>query len=50
MKIKYLLIQHDINEKHDNEIAPIYGIKLTDLDGELTEVPYCMSKQLKIKI
>lgn len=31
MKIKYLLIKHDINEKHDNEISPIYGIKITDL-------------------
>lgn len=47
MKIKYFLIHHDIGEKRDNEIAPIYGISLADLDGELSRPPYCMSKQLK---
>lgn len=47
MKIKYFLISHNINEKKDNEVAPIYGISLADLDGELSQPPYCMSKQLK---
>lgn len=47
MKIKYFLIQHPLDYRRDNEIAPIYGIVLTDLDGELNQPPYCMSKQLK---
>ena len=47
MKIKYFLIYNDINEKKDNEVAPIYGITLADLDGEVSQSPYCMSKQLK---
>ena len=47
MKIKYFLINHSLEEKRDNDIAPIYGISLADLDGELSQPPYCMSKQLK---
>lgn len=47
MHLVYTLVHHDISEKSDDDAAPMYSIVLTDLDGELSKPPYCMSKQLK---
>lgn len=44
MNIKYITVQHDTSEKADDDIAPLLGIVLFDMDN-MQE--YGMSKQLK---
>jgi hypothetical protein len=46
MNIKYFLTHHDTNEKNNDKLAPILGIKLKDLDVA-PNTPYYMSTQLK---
>lgn len=43
MKIEYILIQHNLFEKRNDETAPIYSIKLINTETQ----PYTMSTQLK---
>lgn len=45
MKIKYIIVTHNIEEKRQDETAPIYGIKLIDLESQNKE--YGMNSQLK---
>jgi len=45
MKIKYIIVQHGIEEKKQDETAPIYAIRLIDLESENKE--YGMTNQLK---
>lgn len=45
MKIKYIIVQHDTEEKRNDETAPIYAIKLIDIEAEYKE--YGMTNQLK---
>lgn len=47
MNIKYIVTQHTINEKTDDDTAPLLGIVLFDVDNLKERNEYGMSKQLK---
>ena len=47
MNIKYIVTQHSISEKADDDTAPLLGIMLFDVDNMQKRQEYGMSKQLK---
>lgn len=47
MNIKYIVTQHSIKEKSNDDTAPMLGIVLFDVDNIKKRQEYGMSKQLK---